>query len=99
MPATMKALQYREFGARPEVVTVDKPVPGPGEVLLKMTASGACHSDEFIMSTPADQYVFAPLPLTLGHEGAGVVEELGPGTTGIQVGQAVLVYGPWGSIT
>ena len=51
----MKALQYREFGARPEVVTVDKPVPGPGEVLLKMTASGACHSDEFIMSTPADQ--------------------------------------------
>lgn len=96
MSATMKALQYREFGARPEVVTVDKPVPGPGEVLLKMTASGACHSDEFIMSTPADQYVFAPLPLTLGHEGAGVVEELGPGTTGIEVGQAVLVYGPWG---
>jgi propanol-preferring alcohol dehydrogenase len=93
---TMRALQYREFGARPEVVEIDRPVPGAGEVLLKMTASGACHSDEFIMSTPEDQYVFAPLPLTLGHEGAGVVAELGPGTTGVEVGDAVLVYGPWG---
>ncbi|PXW36024.1 UNVERIFIED_CONTAM: propanol-preferring alcohol dehydrogenase [Williamsia faeni] len=93
---TMRALQYREFGARPEVVEIARPVPGAGEVLLKMTASGACHSDEFIMSTPEDQYVFAPLPLTLGHEGAGVVAELGPGTTGVEVGDAVLVYGPWG---
>lgn len=94
--STMKALQYREFGARPEVVEIARPAPGAGEVLLRMTASGACHSDEFIMSTPADQYVFAPLPLTLGHEGAGVVAELGPGTTGVEVGDAVLVYGPWG---
>lgn len=93
---TMRALQYREFGAHPEVVEIDRPVPGAGEVLLRMTAAGACHSDEFIMTTPADQYAFAPLPLTLGHEGAGIVAELGPGTVGVEVDDAVLVYGPWG---
>jgi propanol-preferring alcohol dehydrogenase len=92
----MKALQYREFGAEPEVVDIEKPAPGPGEVLLRMTAAGACHSDEFIMSTPEESYAFAPLPLTLGHEGTGIVEELGPGTSGITIGTPVLVYGPWG---
>lgn len=91
----MKAVQYRTIGAPPEVVEIDTPVPGPGQVLLKVTAAGLCHSDEFIMSLPEDQYVYG-LPLTLGHEGAGVVEALGEGATGIDVGASVLVYGPWG---
>ena len=91
----MKAVQYRTIGAPPEVVEIDTPAPGPGQVLLKVTAAGLCHSDEFIMSLPEDQYVYG-LPLTLGHEGAGVVEALGEGTTGIDVGASVLVYGPWG---
>lgn len=91
----MKACQYVEIGKPPQVVEVEKPSPGPGEVLLKVTASGACHSDEFIMSLPEEQYVYG-LPLTLGHEGAGVVEELGEGATGFEVGESVVVYGPWG---
>lgn len=89
----MKAIQYRTHGSRPELVEIDKPAPGPGEILLRVTAAGACHSDEFIMAAPEGAY---ELPLTLGHEGAGVVEELGPGTKGVEVGEAVLVYGPWG---
>jgi propanol-preferring alcohol dehydrogenase len=89
----MKALQYREVGTRPQLVEVPTPVPGPGQVLLKVTAAGACHSDEFIMAAPAGAF---SLPLILGHETAGVVAELGPGTEGATVGDSVLVYGPWG---
>ncbi|ROZ64290.1 NAD(P)-dependent alcohol dehydrogenase [Kocuria soli] len=91
----MRALQYVEIGKPPQVVEIDKPTPAPGEVLLKVTAAGACHSDEFIMSLPEDQYIYG-LPLTLGHEGVGIVEELGEGATGVKVGDAVAVYGPWG---
>jgi propanol-preferring alcohol dehydrogenase len=92
---TMRALQYRAIGSAPEVVEVPIPTPGPGEVLLKVTAAGACHSDEYVMGLPEEAYVYG-LPLTLGHEGAGIVHELGPGTTGIAVGDTVAVYGPWG---
>ncbi|MBY8876045.1 NAD(P)-dependent alcohol dehydrogenase [Actinacidiphila acidipaludis] len=91
----MKALQYRTIGAAPEVVTVPDPEPGPGQVLLKVTAAGVCHSDIAVMSWPADGFPY-PLPLTLGHEGVGTVAALGPGTTGVSEGDAVAVYGPWG---
>jgi alcohol dehydrogenase, propanol-preferring len=91
----MKALQYLTIGQPPQVVEVDQPTPGPGQVLLKVSAAGACHSDEFIMSLPKEQYVYG-LPLTLGHEGAGVIAELGEGVTGVSIGESVVVYGPWG---
>jgi propanol-preferring alcohol dehydrogenase len=91
----VRALQYREIGRPPEVVEIDEPEPGPGQLLLKVTAAGACHSDDFVMSQSAEQYDY-PLPLTLGHEGAGVVAALGQGVEHIAVGDAVAVYGPWG---
>lgn len=91
----MKALQYREVGGRPEVVTIPDPVVGPGQVLLRVTAAGACHSDEWIMGLPASRFGYQ-LPLTLGHEGAGVVAEIGDGVEHIAVGDAVAVYGSWG---
>jgi propanol-preferring alcohol dehydrogenase len=91
----MKALQYRELGAAPEVVTVPDPQPGPGEVLLKVTAAGVCHSDIAIMSWPADAFPF-PLPLTLGHEAVGTVAALGAGVGDLREGEEVAVYGPWG---
>jgi alcohol dehydrogenase, propanol-preferring len=91
----MKALQYRTIGSRPEVVEVDMPVAGPGQVVLKVTAAGVCHSDEFVMGLPAEAYTFG-LPLTLGHEGAGIVHQIGDGVTGVTIGDSVAVYGPWG---
>ncbi|MGW3820059.1 NAD(P)-dependent alcohol dehydrogenase [Streptomyces sp. NPDC005046] len=91
----MKALQYRTIGAAPEVVTVPDPEPGPGQVLLKVTAAGVCHSDIAVMSWPAESFPYA-LPLTLGHEGTGTVAALGDGVSGIGEGDAVAVYGPWG---
>lgn len=95
MNTHMKALKYREIGGRPEVVTVPVPDIGAGEVLLKVTAAGVCHSDEFIMGLPAEAYTL-PLPLTLGHEGAGIVAAIGEGVTAVKVGDSVAVYGPWG---
>ncbi|MEU5089315.1 NAD(P)-dependent alcohol dehydrogenase [Streptomyces sp. NPDC021356] len=91
----MKALQYRTIGAPPEVVTVPDPEPGPGQVLLKVTAAGVCHSDLAVMSWPAEAFPY-PLPLTLGHEGVGTVAALGAGVTGLAEGEHVAVYGPWG---
>lgn len=91
----MKALQYRSLGAAPEVVEIETPEPGPGQIRLKVTAAGVCHSDEFIMSLPKDQYSYG-LPLTLGHEAAGVVDKVGAGVKHIDEGQSMAVYGPWG---
>ncbi|MFB9661033.1 NAD(P)-dependent alcohol dehydrogenase [Glycomyces mayteni] len=91
----MKALQYREIGKAPEVVEIPTPEPKPGEVLLKVTAAGVCHSDIAVMEWPAEGFPYK-LPLTLGHEGAGTVAALGDGVTGVEVGESVAVYGPWG---
>ena len=91
----MKAVQYRTVGAEPEVVTVPDPEPGPGQVLLKVSAAGVGHSDIAVMSRPADAFPYE-LPLTLGHEGAGTVAALGEGVTGLELGESMAVYGPWG---
>ena len=92
----MRALQYVEFGQPPRVVDVPRPEPGPGQVLLRVTAAGVCHTDEMIMSRSPQEYRWKPLPLTLGHEAAGVVAEVGLGVTRVAVGQDVLVHGAWG---
>lgn len=91
----MKALQYRTIGQPPEVVEIETPVPGPGQIRLKVTAAGVCHSDEFVMGLPEEHYAYG-LPLTLGHEGAGIVDMLGDGVVGVEIGDSVAVYGPWG---
>lgn len=91
----MKAVQYREIGKGPELVDIEVPEPGPGQIRLKVTAAGLCHSDWFVMDMPEELYTFG-LPLTLGHEGAGVVDKLGAGVEGIELGASYAVYGPWG---
>ncbi|RFA13398.1 alcohol dehydrogenase [Subtercola boreus] len=95
----MKALRYVAVGQAPEVVEIPIPTPGPGQVLLKVTAGGVCHSDDYVMSLPEKDYLEQgyPLPMTLGHEGAGIVHEMGEGVDStLKVGDAVAVYGPWG---
>ncbi|TDC74845.1 NAD(P)-dependent alcohol dehydrogenase [Streptomyces hainanensis] len=91
----MKAVQYREIGAAPEVVVVPDPEPGPGQVLLRVAAAGVCHSDIAVMSWPAESFPYA-LPQTLGHEVTGTVAAVGEGVTGLEVGEPVAVYGPQG---
>ncbi len=74
----MKALQYTAIGGPPEIREVPTPEPGPGEVLVRTTAAGVCHSDQYTMDLTAEDYRYG-FPLTLGHEGAGIVAGLGAG--------------------
>ncbi|MFI2362791.1 NAD(P)-dependent alcohol dehydrogenase [Promicromonospora sp. NPDC019610] len=93
----MRAVVFEKFQTFPSLREVERPSPGPGEVLLKIAGSGACHSDvalykEFAEGQPGAS---AP-PFVLGHEASGWIEELGPGVTGFTKGDAFLVYGPNG---
>jgi alcohol dehydrogenase len=73
------------------VETVDLDSPGPGEVLVKMAAAGLCHSDLSIINGERPRV----MPMALGHEAAGIVEELGPGVTDLKRGEhVVLVFVP-----
>ena len=74
---------------------VPDPKPGPGEVVIKVAASGACHSDLHLL-WDMDASAVWELPMTLGHETAGWVHALGAGVTGVSEGDAVAVYGAWG---
>ena len=91
----MKAFQLVGYQKRPELREVSIPEPGPGQVLVKIGGAGACHSDLHLMEAPAGPNA-VQFPFTLGHENAGWVEKLGPGTTGFAPGDPVIVYGPWG---
>lgn len=94
---TMKAVVHTAYQTFPSFKEIAKPVPGPGEVLLKVAGAGACHSDVAIFH----EFVEGLNPqmdpeFVLGHENSGWVEELGPGVEGLELGSAHLVYGPVG---
>ncbi|MEO1746842.1 MAG: S-(hydroxymethyl)glutathione dehydrogenase/class III alcohol dehydrogenase [Pseudomonadota bacterium] len=81
-----------EAGKPLEVVDVDLEGPKEGEVLVEIKATGICHTDEFTLSGADPEGAF---PAILGHEGAGVVVEVGPGVTGLEVGDHVIpLYTP-----
>jgi alcohol dehydrogenase len=74
-----------------EVRELDLEGPHAGELLVRVEAAGVCHSDLSVV----DGSRLRPLPMALGHEAAGVVEEVGPGVTDVQVGdRVVLVFVP-----
>jgi D-arabinitol dehydrogenase (NADP+) len=82
----VKAVVYtgpRQFTIR----DVPRPEPGPGEVLVRSTVTGVCGTDRHIH----DGGFMSTYPLTPGHEIVGVVEQLGPGVTGLAVGGQVAV--------
>lgn len=92
----MQALRLTEWGHDAELVEVPQPDPGPGEVLVRIGGAGACHSDLHLMHDFVEGMVPWGPPFTLGHENAGWVHALGAGVSGLEVGQPVAVYGPWG---
>jgi S-(hydroxymethyl)glutathione dehydrogenase / alcohol dehydrogenase len=69
------------------VEDVELAPPGPGEVAVRLEASGVCHSDWNVLSGATAN----PMPVVLGHEGAGVVEELGEGVTDLAPGDHVVL--------
>lgn len=92
----MRALRLTEWKSDPVLEEVDDPEPGPGQVVVRVGGAGACHSDLHLMHDLEPGVLPWAPPFTLGHENAGWVHALGAGVTGLEIGQPVAIYGPWG---
>ena len=81
-----------EKGKPLEIVDVDLEGPKAGEVMVENKATGLCHTDDFTISGADPEGLF---PAIMGHEGAGIVVEVGPGVTGLKKGDHVIpLYTP-----
>jgi Zn-dependent alcohol dehydrogenase len=69
-----------------QIVELELAPPGPGELLVRVTAAGLCHSDLSVIGARP-----RPMPTVLAHEAAGVIETLGPGTAGFAPGDHVVL--------
>src|SRR6204780_4195770 len=87
----MKAAVVRKFGEPLVIEDRPVPVPGYGQVTVKMEASGLCHTD--IHAASGDWPVKPTPPFVPGHEGVGLVHTIGDGVSALAVGQRVAV--PW----
>jgi S-(hydroxymethyl)glutathione dehydrogenase / alcohol dehydrogenase len=81
-----RAAVFFEVGKRLELRDVEVERPRAGEVLIRMAAGGVCHSDLHAMTG----HLTVALPAILGHEGAGIVAEVGPGVTSVKAGDHVI---------
>jgi propanol-preferring alcohol dehydrogenase len=91
MAGTMKAAVVRAFGAPLEIEQMPVPTPGPGQVLVRIAASGVCHTD--LHAAHGHWPVKPALPFIPGHEGVGTVAALGAGVTSLKEGDRVGI--PW----
>src|ERR1700751_3483114 len=95
----MQAVTVTEYGATPAVAEVPTPEPGPGQVLIRLRAAGMNPMDRALASG-AWKPMPATFPMVLGVDGAGVVEQLGPGASRFSVGDDLfgqLLIAPLGS--
>jgi S-(hydroxymethyl)glutathione dehydrogenase/alcohol dehydrogenase len=88
----VRAAVAREAGKPLSLETVDVDGPKAGEVLVEIKATGICHTDEYTLSGADPEGIF---PAILGHEGAGIVTDVGPGVTSLKKGDHVIpLYTP-----
>jgi S-(hydroxymethyl)glutathione dehydrogenase / alcohol dehydrogenase len=87
-----RAAVARKAGAKLSLETIELEGPREGEVLVEIKATGICHTDEFTLSGADPEGIF---PAVLGHEGAGIVLEVGKGVTTLKAGDHVIpLYTP-----
>jgi len=86
-PMKSRAAVAFEAGKPLQIVEIDVAPPKAGEVLVKITATGVCHTDAFTLSGDDPEGVF---PTVLGHEGGGIVIEVGEGVTSVKPGDHVI---------
>ncbi|HUO91074.1 MAG TPA: alcohol dehydrogenase AdhP [Rhizomicrobium sp.] len=84
---TMRAAVVHEFGKPLQIEDVPIPVPGPGEVLVKIVATGVCHTD--LHAADGDWPAKPAPPFIPGHEGAGIIAAVGPAVKGYKEGDPV----------
>jgi S-(hydroxymethyl)glutathione dehydrogenase/alcohol dehydrogenase len=82
-----KAAVAWEAGKTLEIEEIEVAAPRAGEVLIRMVATGVCHTDAFTLSGADPEGIF---PSILGHEGGAIVEEVGPGVTSVAPGDHVI---------
>src|SRR5579871_2108710 len=87
MPINVRAAVAYAAGKPLEVTDVQLDGPRAGEVLVEIKATGICHTDEFTLSGADPEGLF---PAILGHEGAGIVAEVGAGVTSVKSGDHVI---------
>jgi propanol-preferring alcohol dehydrogenase len=87
IPKTMKAAVVEKFRGPLVMQELPVPAPGPGQALVEIMASGVCHTD--LHAADGDWPVKPGLPITPGHEGAGIGVALGPGVTHLKEGDRV----------
>lgn len=87
MAKTMMAAVVHKFGSPLAIEEIPIPIPGPGELLVKVVACGVCHTD--LHAADGDWPVKPTPPFIPGHEAAGVVAALGPGVTDFKLGDPV----------
>lgn len=85
--STMRAAVVEEFGKDLSVTSREIPTPGRGQALVKLVASGVCHTD--LHAAQGDWPVKPTPPFIPGHEGVGVVEQVGDGVENLKVGDMV----------
>ena len=85
----MKAWQFTNTNEPLVLNEVAEPTAGPGEVILDIKSAGLCHSDVGAMTDPGWLALIPNRPITIGHEIAGVVTELGEGVTDVKIGDRV----------
>jgi propanol-preferring alcohol dehydrogenase len=92
----MLAYRLLEWQQPPELVEVEVPTIGAGEVLVKVAGNGLCHSDLTMMQLPGSigEMIGWRMPFTLGHEVGGWIAALGPEVTGFEIDQAVALVSP-----
>src|SRR5256884_8913783 len=87
MSHEVRAVVSRAKGVPVEVTTIVVPDPGPGEALVRIQACGVCHTDLHYREGGIND----DFPFLLGHEAAGVVEQVGPGVTDLAPGDFVVL--------
>jgi S-(hydroxymethyl)glutathione dehydrogenase/alcohol dehydrogenase len=91
-PMKTRAAVAFQAGKPLEIVEVDLDGPKAGEVMIEIKATGICHTDDFTLSGADPEGLF---PAILGHEGAGIVVDVGPGVTSLKKGDHVIpLYTP-----
>ena len=90
----MKAARLHRYREPLVIEEVPTPTPGPGEVVVRVGGAGFCHSDIHVID--GDIQILPRLPLTLGHENAGLVAAVGSSVVRVREGDAVAVFGGWG---
>ena len=90
----MKAARLHDYGQRLVLEEVPAPVPSAGEVVIRVEGAGFCHSDIHVID--GEVRILPHMPVTLGHENAGIVSAAGAGVTTVREGDPVAVFGGWG---